>query len=146
MFVLEQFIRTVSRGCRCLLSWEGRTIEFSIGRQLLHRNVKRLRGGLVFKAHKRLVCHSSLGWRLMKKKKKGQTWRRLLAAPSWLLRVKGAASLTNTHLKASSGSVASSGPCAQPLCDVELGHGLIIDLEMAWVRQQWRNLCNKFSN
>ena len=30
--------------------------------------VKRLRGGLVFKAH-RLVYHSTLGWRVVKKKK-----------------------------------------------------------------------------
>jgi len=32
------------------------------------RNVKRFRGGLVFKAH-RLVCHSTLGWRVIQKKK-----------------------------------------------------------------------------
>jgi len=31
--------------------------------------VKRLRGGLVFKAH-RLVYHSAPGWRVVKKKKK----------------------------------------------------------------------------
>jgi len=37
--------------------------------QLLRRNVKRFRGGLVFKAH-RLVYHSTLGWRAIKKKKK----------------------------------------------------------------------------
>jgi len=30
--------------------------------------VKRFRGGLVFKAH-RLVYHSTLGWRVIKKKK-----------------------------------------------------------------------------
>ena len=35
----------------------------------LHRNVKRFRGGLVFKSH-RLVFHSTLGWRVLKKKKK----------------------------------------------------------------------------
>ena len=34
------------------------------------RNVKRFRGGLVFKAH-RLVYHSTLGWRVIKKKKIG---------------------------------------------------------------------------
>jgi len=33
------------------------------------RNVQRFQGGLVFKAH-RLVYHSILGWRVMKKKKK----------------------------------------------------------------------------
>ena len=37
--------------------------------QLLRRNVKRFRGGLVFKAH-RLLCHSTLGLRVIKKKKK----------------------------------------------------------------------------
>ena len=31
--------------------------------------VKRFRGGLVFKAH-RLVYHPTLGWRVIKKKKK----------------------------------------------------------------------------
>ena len=36
--------------------------------QLLRRNVNRFRGGLVFKAH-RLVYHSTLGLRVMKKKK-----------------------------------------------------------------------------
>ena len=35
--------------------------------QLLRRNVKRFRGGLVFKAH-RLLYHSSLGLRVIKKK------------------------------------------------------------------------------
>ena len=35
--------------------------------RLLHRNVQRFRGGLVFKAH-RLLCHSALGWRVIKKK------------------------------------------------------------------------------
>ena len=33
------------------------------------KNAKRFRGGLVFKAH-RLVCQSTLGWRVMEKKKK----------------------------------------------------------------------------
>ena len=37
--------------------------------QLLHSNVKRFRGGLVFKAH-RLLCHSTLGLRVIKKKKR----------------------------------------------------------------------------
>ena len=36
--------------------------------QLLHRNVQRFRGGLVFKAH-RLVYHSTLGSRVIKRKK-----------------------------------------------------------------------------
>jgi len=34
-----------------------------------YRNVQRYRGGLVFKSH-RLVHHSTLGWRVIKKKKK----------------------------------------------------------------------------
>ena len=37
--------------------------------QLLRRNVKRFRGGLVFKAH-RLLYHSTLGLRVIKKKNK----------------------------------------------------------------------------
>jgi len=36
--------------------------------QLLRRNVKRFRGGLVFKAHRR-VYHSTLGWRVIKKRR-----------------------------------------------------------------------------
>ena len=39
------------------------------GEQLLRRNVKRFPGGLVFKAH-RLLYHSTLGVRVIKKKKK----------------------------------------------------------------------------
>ena len=35
-------------------------------------NVNRFRGGLVLKAH-RLVSHSTLGWRVIKKKKYGGT-------------------------------------------------------------------------
>ena len=35
---------------------------------MLHRNVQRFRGGLVFKAH-RLLYHSTLGLRVKKKKK-----------------------------------------------------------------------------
>ena len=38
-----------------------------IKKVLLHRNVQRFRGGLVFKAH-RLVYHSTLGLRVIKKK------------------------------------------------------------------------------
>ena len=40
--------------------------------QLLRRNEKRFQGGLVFKAH-RPVYHSTLGWRVIKKKK-GERW------------------------------------------------------------------------
>ena len=36
------------------------TVQFSTQEQLLRRNVKRFRGGLVFKAH-RLVYHSTQG-------------------------------------------------------------------------------------
>ena len=42
--------------------------------QLLHRNVQRFRGGLVFKAH-RLLYHSTLGSRVIKKKKKNHLQR-----------------------------------------------------------------------
>ena len=44
------------------------TWSFSI-QDLLRRNVKRFRGGLVFKAH-RLLHHSILGLRVMKKKRR----------------------------------------------------------------------------
>jgi len=40
--------------------------------------VKRFRGGLVFKAH-RLVYHSTLGWRVIKKKKKKKRIQPLFA-------------------------------------------------------------------
>ena len=40
---------------------------FSIEEELLRRNVKRFLGELEFKA-RRLVCHSTLGWREIKKK------------------------------------------------------------------------------
>jgi len=43
--------------------------KFSAREQLHYRNVKRFRGGLVFKAY-RLVYHSTLGLRVIKKKKK----------------------------------------------------------------------------
>ena len=46
-----------------------RAHPISIQEQLLSRNVKRFRGGLVFKAHIRLH-HSTLGLRVIKKKKK----------------------------------------------------------------------------
>jgi len=44
-----------------------RTCSMCGTEQLLRRNVKRFRGGLVFKAH-RFVYHSTLGWRVTKKK------------------------------------------------------------------------------
>ena len=47
---------------------EVRAIQFSIQEQLLSRNVERLRGGLVFKAH-RFLYHSTLGSRVKKKEK-----------------------------------------------------------------------------
>ena len=40
---------------------------FSISEQLLRINVKRFRGGLVFKAH-RLAYHSTLGWGVIKER------------------------------------------------------------------------------
>jgi len=43
------------------------TERFSIQKQLLHRNVQRFRGWLVFKSH-RLVYHSPLDLRVMNKK------------------------------------------------------------------------------
>jgi len=45
--------------------------------RLLHRNVNRFRGGLVFKAY-RLVYHPTLGLRVMQKKRKdGEALREL---------------------------------------------------------------------
>ena len=41
--------------------------------QLLRRNVKRFRGGLVFQAH-RLLYHSTLGLRVIKKKRSSLKW------------------------------------------------------------------------
>jgi len=43
--------------------------QLEVARPLLHRNVKRFRGGLVFKAH-RLLYHLTLGLRAITKKKK----------------------------------------------------------------------------
>jgi len=45
-----------------------RIVPFSLGSGGVGRNVKRFRGGLVFKAH-RLVYHSTLGLGVIKKKK-----------------------------------------------------------------------------
>ena len=47
----------------------GAGVQFSISEQLLHKNVQRFLGGLVFKAH-RLLHHLTLGLRVIKKKKK----------------------------------------------------------------------------
>jgi len=51
------------------------TFEFRI--LVLHRNLQRFRGGLVFKAH-RLLYHSTLGLRVIKMKKK--IWYRVLGS------------------------------------------------------------------
>ena len=45
------------------------SVHFAIQEQLLDRNVQRFRGGLLFKAH-RLLYHSTLGIRVIQKKKK----------------------------------------------------------------------------
>ena len=47
--------------------------HWSTGWAVLRRNVKRFRGGLVFKAH-RLVHHSTLGLRVMRKMKEEEGW------------------------------------------------------------------------
>ena len=44
-----------------------RSVQFSVYAQLLRRKEKRFRGGLVFQAH-RLVYHSTLGLRVIKKR------------------------------------------------------------------------------
>ena len=55
----EYLARVGQRRCR----------EFSIYGQVLRRNVKWFRGGLVFKAH-RFVHRSTVGWRVIKKKRR----------------------------------------------------------------------------
>ena len=45
------------------------TCRTVMGEQPLRRSVKRFREGLVFKAYRR-VCHSTLVWRVVKKKKR----------------------------------------------------------------------------
>jgi len=47
---------------RCRAMWHG--IANAFKNKLLRRNVKRFRGGLVFKAH-RLLYHSTLGLRVI---------------------------------------------------------------------------------
>ena len=57
-------------GCKSDVPWAGGGwLCVRASSLLLHRNVQRFRGGLVFKAH-RLVYHSTLGLRVIKKKKK----------------------------------------------------------------------------
>ena len=52
------------------LEWElYRAVQLSSSEQPLSRNVERFRGGLVFKAH-RLLYHSTLSLRVIKKKRK----------------------------------------------------------------------------
>ena len=48
------------------LYWRSSDSDILWQEQQLHRNVQRFRGGLVFKAH-RLLCHSTLGLRAIKK-------------------------------------------------------------------------------
>ena len=54
--------------------WDIAKPSFSAVLHLLDRNVNRFRGGLVFKAH-RLLYHSTLGLRVIKKKKKNERFR-----------------------------------------------------------------------
>ena len=51
---------------------DGQSLGRLGGNQPTHRNVQRFRGGLAFKAH-RLLYHSTLGLRVIKKKKKNQS-------------------------------------------------------------------------
>ena len=61
-----------------------RSVQFSFQELLLHRNVKRFRGGLVFKAH-RLVYHSTLGLRVIQEAR-GTCFSGRLASDSIALR------------------------------------------------------------
>ena len=56
-------------------------LQLSILEQLLRRDVKRLNRGLVLKAH-RLVCHSTVGSRVMPKKKESFE-RGEVPGPAW---------------------------------------------------------------
>jgi len=63
----------VHAGVRLLEVARQHLVQLSIQQQILHRNVQRSQDGLVFKAH-RLLCHSTLGWRVIKKKQKTWVW------------------------------------------------------------------------
>ena len=67
------------------------------GVQLLRRNVKRFRGGLVFKAH-RLLYHSTVGLRVIKKEKKyrGERGRGAGCGPRWRWPPRGSSGRTGT--------------------------------------------------
>ena len=59
-------------------------VQFSAYEQLLRRNVKRFRGGLVFKAHI-LLNHSTLGSTVIKEKKESTLVPRLQALRSKII-------------------------------------------------------------
>jgi len=56
-------------------------IDTQTSEQLLRRKVKRIRGGLVFKAY-RLVYHSTLGWRVIQKNRRPES--RKLIPEKWM--------------------------------------------------------------
>jgi hypothetical protein len=75
----------VARAFHVKRVWGVRASPIGTHLELLSRNVERFRGGLVFKAH-RLVNHSTLGLRVIKKKKHLEDSLRttLLLAVAWL--------------------------------------------------------------
>ena len=81
--VLNVYHESLRRARPDVLRWKGPGTNFAriyfANRNLLHRNVQRFRGGLVFKAH-RLLYHSTLSLRVIKKKKKTATCAAFLAS------------------------------------------------------------------
>jgi len=61
-----------SRTCYKSKEEEKKIQNAARGEQVLGRNVKRIQGGLVFKAH-RLLYHSTLGSRVIKKKRSARS-------------------------------------------------------------------------
>ena len=77
----QEKVRELSVGVTSSLG-SGRvlSVQLSIQEHLVDRVVNRFQGGLVFQAH-RLLYHSTLGSRVIKKKKKEQLGRRRLRCP-----------------------------------------------------------------
>ena len=79
VFNTFQVVPSLLGSRRIRLAWQLElypSVQFSIQEQLLRRNVKRFRGGLVSKA-RRPLYHSTLGSRVMMKKKKTRLQRRV---------------------------------------------------------------------
>jgi len=73
-------------------------MRFPRSEKLLFLNLQRFRGGLVFKAH-RLFYHSTLGLRVIKKKKKVPPIKSSFSGPCFVLARAGTRRLV-VHVKA----------------------------------------------